>query len=54
MKRCNFPNRKAQRRADAEVREIKRSKRTDKTQLRRLVRRGHGHCAEAQRLRGSR
>ena len=51
MKPRNFPNRREQRKHEAEVRQNARNKRTDEQQLRRLTMGGHGNCKEAQRLR---
>lgn len=44
--------RKDERRAAAEVRQAARAARTDAQQLAKLESAGHGHCAEAKRLRG--
>lgn len=51
MKRMNFPTRKQARQDKAKVREVDRLGRGDDRQLARLERNGHGHCAEAVRLR---
>ena len=48
--RKNFPPRVDKRREDARLRAEARGKRTDKQQLERLMKVGHGHCAEAVKL----
>ncbi len=49
----NFPNRKEEKRIDAQQRAEIRATRSPKQQLERLEQRGHGHCKEAKRLRES-
>jgi len=48
--RKNFPKRVDNRRAEAKLRQEARDKRGDKTQLEKLISKGHGHCKEAIRL----
>ncbi len=44
-------NRRDERKAQAAERQEARDARGDKAQLARLVKKGHGHCKEAKRLR---